>query len=142
VEINASATVPIINQRRATTTVSVQSGQTIIIGGLIATSDDKRTSKVPILGDIPVLGFFFQKSQLSRERKELLILLTPQVIGNAAFVAKIRTGEDVTREALDSSGIKDQIRRDRLQKQVLDPLYPEPFEPEPKDPKKSKRGEL
>ena len=130
VEINASATVPIINQRRANTTVSVQSGQTIIIGGLIATTDDKRIKKVPVLGDIPVLGYLFSKSQMSRDRKELLILLTPQVLSTALGQGKLLGVDEVTREQLGRSQIKEGIKRDELQKQILDPLFPVPEPPQ------------
>ena len=125
VKINASATVPIINQRRANTTVSVPSGQTILIGGLIATTDDKRMTKVPWLGDIPVIGAMFRKSHNTRERKELLILLTPQILTNATEAKPVKDNETMTREQLDRSGIKNQIKRDDLQKQLLDPLFPE-----------------
>jgi type II secretory pathway component GspD/PulD (secretin) len=55
VQINDRATVPIINERRASTTVTVQSGQTVVIGGLIGTVDDIRNKKTPFLGDIPGL---------------------------------------------------------------------------------------
>jgi len=132
VKINASATVPIINQRRANTTVSVPSGQTILIGGLIATVDDKRMTKVPWLGDVPVIGAMFRKSHNTRERKELLILLTPQILSNPAEAKEVKDIGTMTREQLDRSGIKDQIKRDDLQKQVLDPLFPE------KEPKNEK----
>lgn len=125
VKINASATVPIINQRRANTTVSVPSGQTILIGGLIATTDDKRMTKVPWLGDIPVIGAMFRKSHNTRERKELLILLTPQILSNASEAKETKDIETMTREQLDRSGIKNQIKRDDLQKQLLDPLFPD-----------------
>ena len=125
VEINRSATIPIINQRRATTTVSVQSGQTIIIGGLIATLDDQRLKKVPVLGDIPYLGALFRSKTSTKDRKELLVLLTPQVLANAEGTGTIRPIDDVTREQLDKSRIKDEIKRDELQKQILDPLFPQ-----------------
>lgn len=124
VEINSSAVVPIINQRRASTTVSVQNGQTIIIGGLIATTDDRRVKKVPVLGNIPGLGALFRSTLSSRDRKELLILLTPQVLVNEPNHAPFRDVDDVTRENLDRSRIKDR-ERDDLQKQILEPLYPE-----------------
>lgn len=124
IDINKSATVPIINQRRANTTVTVQSGQTVIIGGLIETVDDRRIKKVPVLGNIPGLGALFRSSATSRERKELLILLTPQVLVNSTNLVTGRNYEEVTRENLDRSRIKDQ-KRDALQKEVLEPLYPE-----------------
>lgn len=125
VKINASATVPVINQRRATTTVTVQSGQTILIGGLIATTDDKRVKKMPFLGDIPWLGALFRSTSVNKDRKELLILLTPQVLLNDHTVAGLsKTPESVTREQLDHSKIKGEFKRDGLQKQLLDPLFP------------------
>ncbi len=130
IDINKSATVPIINQRRATTTVSVQSGQTIIIGGLIDTSDDRRVKKIPVLGNIPGLGALFRSSTSTRNRKELLILLTPQVLVNTTELAIPRSVDEVTRENLDRSRIKDQ-KRDELQKEILEPLYPELRETEP-----------
>ena len=125
VEINKSAIVPVINQRRANTTVTVQSGQTILIGGLIATTDDKRTKKIPWLGDIPGLGRLFRSTKINRDRKELLILLTPQVLSNDRTNGIVRNIQDVTREHLDRSRIKDEIKRDPLQRQILDPLFPQ-----------------
>lgn len=138
VEINKNATVPIINQRRATTTVSVQSGQTIIIGGLIASSDDHRVKKVPVLANIPGLGALFRSSTSTRERKELLILLTPEVMAAEERDPILKTGSELTRENLDRSTIKDQ-KRDELQKQVLEPLYPEMRDATP-DPKARSKG--
>ena len=70
----------VINNRSAQTTVTVQDGHTIVIGGLITTSNKLRESKVPILGDIPGLGLLFKSSKVEKERTELLIFLTPQVI--------------------------------------------------------------
>src|ERR1051325_6938139 len=71
---SSSVSVPIINERRASTFVSVQSGQSILIGGLIETSEDNRVKKVPFLGDIPGLGALFRSRTKIENRKELLIL--------------------------------------------------------------------
>ncbi|MBM3847561.1 MAG: hypothetical protein FJ405_14915, partial [Verrucomicrobia bacterium] len=124
VEINKSAVVPVINQRRANTTVTVQSGQTILIGGLIATTDDRRVKKMPVLGDIPWLGHLFRTTKTTRDRKELLILLTPQVLSNERSMGLIRTPEEVTKEQLGNSALQNQLRPDELQKQILDPIMP------------------
>lgn len=131
VEINESATVPIINQRTAKTTVSAQSGQTILIGGLISTLDDKRVKKMPWFGDIPWVGALFRTTHTTRDRKELLILLTPQVLASAPGNGVIRPIDEVTREQLDRSGIKGQKERDELEKQLLEPLFPPATEPAP-----------
>ncbi len=124
VQINADATVPIINERRASTMVTVQSGQTVVIGGLIGTTDDIRKKKMPVLGDIPVLGVLFRSSTRTSERRELLIMLTPQILTASNELSRTNDVRSFTREQLDQSTIRDGIQRDRLQRQVLDPLYP------------------
>jgi type II secretion system protein D len=125
VQINNNATVPIINERVANTTVSVQSGQSILIGGLIGTLDDKRVRKVPYLSDIPLIGYLFRSNRNRQERRELLILLTPQVLEKPEVVEKKTFHpREVTDEQLRKSRIKDEIKRDEVQKQILDPLFP------------------
>jgi len=133
VQVNKNAEVPIINERIANTTVSVQSGQSILIGGLIGTLDDKRVRKVPYIGDVPVLGWFFRSNRNRQERRELLILLTPQILTQPdAMLAKTVTTREMTDEALQNSRIKDEIQRDPVQKQILDPVFPEnEFESKP-----------
>ena len=124
VQINRNAEVPILNQRIASTTVSVQSGQSILIGGLIGTTDDTRVRKVPWLGDIPGLGYLFRTSRVKKERRELLILLTPQVLTKSEAIAIMKNTREVTDDQLRSSRIKDEIKRDATQNQILDPVFP------------------
>ncbi len=116
---------PIINERRAMTSVSVQSGQSIIIGGLISTSDDNRTIKVPLLGDIPLLGVFFRSKTKVTDRKELLILLTPQVMVNVNDTAILSDPKAMTEDQLKRSPLKDDIQHDRLHDQLLEPFFPD-----------------
>lgn len=71
---------PIITQRLVDTIVTVKDGQTVVIGGLIQTTDQERNTKVPLLGDIPLLGKAFQTSLQSSVKTELLVILTPRVI--------------------------------------------------------------
>lgn len=80
VQISEGVRMPIINNRSATTTVTVQDGHTIVIGGLITTRDDAREEKVPLLGDIPWVGNVFKTTTRIKERTELLIILTPYVL--------------------------------------------------------------
>ncbi len=124
VEIGPGTKVPIINERSATTTVSVQSGQSIIIGGLISSVDDSRVKRMPFLGRIPVLGVLFRSTHKSEDRKELLIVLTPQVLVKGTDVGITREAISVTREQLDRSTMSEEFRQDGLQRQMLDPLYP------------------
>jgi type IV pilus assembly protein PilQ len=71
---------PVIGTRRANTTVLISDGQTLVIGGLISETDMKTISKVPLLGDIPVLGEFFKRNYGDKQRSELLVFVTPHVI--------------------------------------------------------------
>ncbi len=71
---------PIKDISTARAVVSVPSNQTVVIGGLITKSDDRTTRKVPILGDIPILGYAFRYDSVVTSRKELLIFLTPRLI--------------------------------------------------------------
>jgi len=123
VQINSSSSVPIINQRRANTTVTAQSGQTIVIGGLISTSDTKNVSKLPWLGDVPVLGVLFRSSTVTKQRKELLILLTPQVISNIQTPVPLMDPRELTREVLDESVLKTEAGGDKMKHRIIDPLY-------------------
>ena len=60
-----------------------------------------------------------------RDPSPLLVLLTPQILSNSAEASAAKDIEKLTREQLDRSRIKDEIQRDDLQKQLLDPLFPE-----------------
>jgi general secretion pathway protein D len=71
---------PIINQRQADTTVSVKDGETIVLGGIIRSTVNSRVRKVPILGDIPLLGELFRSSTKEKAKTELIVFLTPRVV--------------------------------------------------------------
>ena len=62
------------------TVVMAKSGETIAIGGFITTEDEKTSTKVPWLGDIPLLGSLFRHSSTDRVDKELLIFITPRIV--------------------------------------------------------------
>ena len=75
-----NTTVPIISKRELSAQVGVQSRQTVVLGGLVRTDNSKSRSKVPFLGDIPLLGMFFRADSKKRNRTELMVLLTPYVL--------------------------------------------------------------
>ncbi|MFW6065282.1 MAG: secretin N-terminal domain-containing protein [Planctomycetota bacterium] len=84
VQISEGVNAIVVNSRSAETTVTVQDGHTIVIGGLITTTDENREDKVPVLGDIPYMGNLFKSTSLVKERRELLIVLTPHVLRTSA----------------------------------------------------------
>ena len=67
-------------QREANTTVRVKSGETIVIGGLLQEEDTKTLIKVPILGDIPLIGQFFRNTSRTQLRREVLVFVTPHLV--------------------------------------------------------------
>jgi type IV pilus assembly protein PilQ len=71
---------PAVDSRVAQTTVLVRDGETIVIGGLISDSLQDTIAKIPILGDIPILGWLFKKKTKSRVRNELLIFVTTRLM--------------------------------------------------------------
>ena len=73
---------PMISTRSTNTTVRVNNGETLLIGGLIFDAADEDNSKVPILGDIPIIKKLFNYSSKNREQRELLIFITPTVVSN------------------------------------------------------------
>ena len=76
----AGTTAPAVDTRSADTNVIVNNGETIVIGGLISDSQSETITKVPLLGDIPLLGILFRKKSVARTRMELLIFVTPKIM--------------------------------------------------------------
>ena len=71
-----------INQRKLQSgSVRVKDGDTLILTGVISEKDTEVISKWPILGDIPILGNLFKNSGKAKEKRELVILVTPRIIG-------------------------------------------------------------
>ena len=73
---------PTIQQRRITSSVAIQGGQTVALGGLISESRERGSSGVPLLSEIPVLGALFGRKVDNEVRTELLVLITPRVVAN------------------------------------------------------------
>ena len=84
---------PNINIRSANTVVVTPNGQTVVIGGLISNTKSSADSKVPFLGDIPLLGQLFKASSKAESKTELLMFLTPHVVQAPAQLAGLATGE-------------------------------------------------
>ncbi|MBS1717835.1 MAG: hypothetical protein JSS72_08910 [Armatimonadetes bacterium] len=87
---------PVINNRSATTTVTVPDGETVVLGGIIRTSHSIDESKIPILGDIPLLGNLFKSKEGHDIKTELMVFLTPHIVRTGADLAKIR--ENLSRD--------------------------------------------
>lgn len=77
-----SFSVPGIATREAESEVNVRSGMTMAIGGLINSEDAKIVSKIPLLGDLPIIGRFFRHTSNTRDKREVIILITPTLVAD------------------------------------------------------------
>lgn len=79
----AGALVDTVNTKRIKTQTLLENGETVVIGGIYSQEESQAVSKVPFLGDLPVLGHLFKKRTSRNNRSELLIFLTPRIIDPA-----------------------------------------------------------
>ena len=80
---------PITSKRSAETTVMVRDNQTVVIGGLIGSTETEVETKVPVLGDLPLVGNLFRGSAHTSRKTNLLIFLTPHVISEPADLEEV-----------------------------------------------------
>ena len=87
-----------VNKIEIKSIIAAKSGQSVAIGGIIKEQDEFEETKVPFLGDIPVLGFFFKKIIKHKTKTETVIILTPHVITHPALAGKT-SGEFLNRRS-------------------------------------------
>jgi len=112
VSVASGVNLPIFTQRSAETTVTVKDGETIVIGGLITSRDNDSDNKVPLAGDVPILGNLFRSTVRKSTKTELLIVLTPHVV---------RTPEDartLSIQVRDQTGLLDNVRTNPLMERL------------------------
>lgn len=96
---------PIVNKRQADTTVSVKDTETVVLGGIMRSVVNSKVKKVPLLGDIPLLGELFKSTDRTNTKTELMVFLTPRIVRDNEEAKKVK---DETIEQL-SPGVKSQI---------------------------------
>ena len=106
VTIAPNVTLPIFNDTKAQTTASIQSGQSVVLGGLVRSVDNVGKEKVPILGDIPVLSSLFSTDKKIKQKRELVIFLTPYITYNPAETEQITELEKSKLELIDATIIE------------------------------------
>ncbi|MDE2196583.1 MAG: type IV pilus secretin PilQ [Gammaproteobacteria bacterium] len=80
--------VPSIDTRDVKTQVLVNNGDTVVLGGIYETTRNTTVNKVPLLGDLPLLGWLFRNTQVVNNKDELLIFVTPKILDQTASVAE------------------------------------------------------
>ena len=114
---------PTTSKRSASTTVVVKDRQTMVIGGLIRDNVTTSTSKVPLLGDIPILGWLFKFKSTQVQKTDLMIFITPYIIKDD------QEAQDITRRKDQSL---EKFREEYgIQKKSEEPVIPAPSQPKP-----------
>ena len=90
---------PGLSTRSAQTEVTIPSGMTMAIGGLLNSEDTKTITKLPLLGDIPILGELFKYHNDSRQKSEIMILITPRVVNERTPVRMTEKMEETFQES-------------------------------------------
>ncbi|MFJ4143492.1 type II and III secretion system protein family protein [Pseudomonas sp. NPDC089734] len=85
----SGTTVPALNVRRTDTSISLADGESFVVSGLISSSNIASVDKFPGLGDIPIIGAFFRNSQIQRDERELLMIVTPHLVQPLAVNAQL-----------------------------------------------------
>jgi general secretion pathway protein D len=93
--------------------VAVRDRETIILGGFIRSSEDKAKSGVPYLKDIPLLGYLFNKTSRTSERKELLVLMRPTVLRTPELAAAHTAAEKLRLPGISEADIQDKEAEER-----------------------------
>jgi general secretion pathway protein D len=99
---------PNIDIRSANTVVVTPSGQTVVIGGLIGNTKAVNVTKVPFLGDIPLIGNLFKLTTKSAQKQELLIFVTPHIVEAPSKLAMMSSTETQGSEMMTNSSISEQ----------------------------------
>ena len=87
VQSATGGTVPSIDTRDVKTSVLVNNGDTVVLGGIYETTQNVTSTKVPLLGDLPLLGWLFRNTQTINNKDELLIFVTPKIVDNSVAAA-------------------------------------------------------
>ena len=107
ITVSPGVTAPVINVRSADTVAVTADGQTVVIGGLMSSANAVADTKIPVLGDLPLLGSLFRRRQKSDTRSELLIFLTPHIVQNPGELAALSSKERGKSDALQALPEKD-----------------------------------
>lgn len=93
----SSSTVPIVNTRKVDTTALVDDGQAVVLGGLRKKETQKQVNKIPVLGDIPILGNLFKFEGETTAVGELVVFITPRIVNKSILTEDEQDALDITK---------------------------------------------
>jgi len=100
---------PTLTKRQLRNTVLAEDGKTVVLGGLIGTNVQKSVTKVPLLGDLPLLGWLFKSEGSETRKTNLLVFITPKIIRNGKDMALVTEKNRLASSALQTEEIRLQI---------------------------------
>jgi len=111
VQISENLALPVFSTRTSETKVAIRNGQTIVIGGLMQDQTTETISKIPLLGDVPIVGNLFKRTIIGKDKTELLIFLTPLVAQDAAELIPISNTERSRSNLLDDETVAEIFKK-------------------------------
>jgi len=105
IAISPTVNAPVINKTSAETVVVTPDGQTVVIGGMMQKQQTTSIDKVPVLGDIPILGYAFRHTVKANEKTELLIFLTPYIVEGTGNLQDL-SADELSRTDLGDTALK------------------------------------
>lgn len=97
--IDPTSGLPRVNKRKTKQIVTVKNNQTVVISGLVRNQEFESYKKIPLLGDIPIIGWLFRNSSIQTARSNLMIFLTPHIIHGADDLAAVYKAKVEERDA-------------------------------------------
>ena len=110
---------PILAIRRADSVVTMTAGSTLVIGGLMDSSEQKNIVKIPLLGDIPILGEFFKYTSKTKEKQELIILVTPYIVENGS-ASRVKMSDEMAEHYRNGQRERSSMREFDLNEEIID----------------------
>ena len=111
---------PRIQTRESDTQIMVKDGDTVVIGGLIKEKEVKTVSKVPLLGDLPILGLAFKKKSTSKVKTDLMVFITPHIVIDKIEEEKVEIKKEEVTPLYESeeSGSELELMREEYESQI------------------------
>lgn len=114
---------PTLTKRQLRNTVLAENGKTVTLGGLIGTNVQNQESKVPLLGDVPLLGSLFRSKSSTAVQTNLLVFMTPKIIRNASDMEAITRRARITSRSLQSKELRQTLESSSLGSSFMIDLF-------------------
>jgi len=126
----------VTNERAIKTSINIQSGETAILGGLMIDQESQSVAKVPLLGDIPILGWLFKRRTVDKTKRNLMVFITPTIIRSQddsnrlldkkiseriGFIQKYMNGKDPHGSVIDNLPRKSRAAADEPDDELEEP---------------------